>query len=339
MTKLKKWLLSSLIILLVTGISLAILWLKQGNYPFISEQSNPLRVAVPVGPASATFYIALEDGLFSKESNIEVKHQPFPSGRLALDALLGGGVDLALVAETPLVFAALNSKEFRILAVVAQSPHKFVLHKKNTNSTAKFIPKYGVPVGTAAQYWMDRYLSSNGANRNATIINIDAQNLVSALVSGSIDGFFCWEPFASMARTQFPNDELDIIDSRGFYTQFFVLVSLKDTIQRDGERLKAFMASLYKASSQISDNTKHNDNIQIVARYSNMSPQDLEVIWHDHDFQVSLPSSLLETMNSEANWAVNSGIASERKIDFTDFLDTSLLITVCPKCEKTRIIR
>jgi ABC-type nitrate/sulfonate/bicarbonate transport system substrate-binding protein len=339
MRKRKKWLLGLLLIFLASGITLTVLWINQDKILFSGDENNQLRVAVPFGPASATFYVAMEEKLFSGES-IRVKYQPFPSGRLALDALLGGGVDLAFVAETPLVFAALNSKEFKILAVVAKSPLKFVSRKTLINSgTSKYVPKYGVPMGTAAQYWMDRYLSVMEPNQKPTIVNIDAQNQVAALVSGSIDGFFCWEPFASMARAQFPNGELDVIDSRGIYTQFFVLVTLKDTIERDRERLEAFIASLIKASSRIADGSNHPNVIQIVAKYSNMIPDDLEGIWRDHDFSITAPLSLMETMNSEADWAIKKGIVSERKIDFADFLDNSLLYTVCSECLKTKDIK
>ena len=180
MTQIQTRLLLPLLILLLVGISL-VAWAPRNEAP-------PLRVAVPVGPASATFYVALEQDLFSP---LRVKHQPFASGRLALDALLGGGAELALVAETPLMFAALNSRDFRILAVVAQSPHKFVRRSAPAaRDGAPPKPTYGVPIGTAAQYWMERYLSDKGLTTSDVItLNIEAQNLVAALMNGSIAGF------------------------------------------------------------------------------------------------------------------------------------------------------
>jgi len=321
MTKIQRWLLLPLPILLSVGISLAV-WGPRNEAPL-------LRVAVPVGPASATFYVALEQNLFSP---LRVKHQPFASGRLALDALLGGGAELALVAETPVVFAALNSKDFRILAVVAQSPHKFVRRSAPAvRDGPPPKPTYGVPMGTAAQYWMERYLSNEGLTTSDVItLNVQAEDLVAALVNGSIAGFFSWEPYASRARALLGKEELDMVDSRGLYTQFFVLVALPDTIKHDRQRLEEFVASLHQASRAIADDTRHA--VPIVAQYSEMRVRDVEAIWGDHNFSVSLPPSLLDTMSGEAAWAIRSGQASSRQIDFADFVDPSLLRAVCPEC-------
>ncbi len=75
----------------------------------------PVTIAVPQMINSAPMLVAVQQGLF-KETGVNVVSQPFVIGRDALQSVLDGKADLALVADTPVMFATLAGADVSILA-------------------------------------------------------------------------------------------------------------------------------------------------------------------------------------------------------------------------------
>ena len=125
------------------------------------QKDTAITIAAPVGPADGPVYVAYEKGYFAKEG-LQVNLVPLSSGRLALDALLGGKAEIAMVAETPLALAAFQQKGFGIICTVTRSPHKLVTRKAIINSPQDIKGKrVAALAGSAGAFWMVRVF--NGA--------------------------------------------------------------------------------------------------------------------------------------------------------------------------------
>ncbi|MHB8835234.1 MAG: ABC transporter substrate-binding protein [Candidatus Methylomirabilia bacterium] len=70
--------------------------------------ARKLSIGVGTIIIAAPLFIAQEKGLFFAEGLDVVLHK-YPTGKLALDGLLAGEIDVATVAETPVMF---NSQEY-----------------------------------------------------------------------------------------------------------------------------------------------------------------------------------------------------------------------------------
>src|SRR5215210_1922334 len=77
--------------------------------------SETVVLAFAPQPDIAPFLIADAKG-FWKAEGVKVDFRELPTGRLSFEAVLGGRADLAQVAETPLVNAAMQGRQFVILA-------------------------------------------------------------------------------------------------------------------------------------------------------------------------------------------------------------------------------
>ena len=59
--------------------------------------------------------VAMDSNLWS-ENHLEAEVIPFRSGRAAFEALLGGQLDLAFMAEFPAVIGAMRKQNFRVIS-------------------------------------------------------------------------------------------------------------------------------------------------------------------------------------------------------------------------------
>jgi NitT/TauT family transport system substrate-binding protein len=120
---------------------------------------NPEKItlAVAAQPISAPVYVAYEKGFF-KEEGLQVSLPSFGSGKDALALVLQGKAAFCTVAETPLVFAAINGKSFHIVATMAESTKymKIVARKDRGIRSARDLSgkRIGVTMGTNAEYYL-----------------------------------------------------------------------------------------------------------------------------------------------------------------------------------------
>ena len=72
--------------------------------------------------------VAVEKGYF-KDAGLEVKSVRFVTGREALEALLGGQLDLGFMAEFPPVIGALRNQKFRVVATLSKYAGNRIISK------------------------------------------------------------------------------------------------------------------------------------------------------------------------------------------------------------------
>ena len=82
--------------------------------------SNLVVLAYAPQPDVTPFYVADKMGYWSDEG-LEVRMEEFATGRLSFETVLGGKADLAQVAETPLVNAAIQKRSFVVIATFCSS--------------------------------------------------------------------------------------------------------------------------------------------------------------------------------------------------------------------------
>src|SRR5579862_6978246 len=155
-----------------------------------SASAEPISIGEGIALQWGTFYVADHFKGWEKEG-LEVSVSTFASGRLVLDALLGGGITLGTAAETPVVLAAMNGLPVRIVATINRfEPFDLVAVSDIKSGADVKGRKIGVALGTNGHYFFYKMLKqANLSQSDVTVVNLSPSDFVSALSNGSIDAF------------------------------------------------------------------------------------------------------------------------------------------------------
>lgn len=272
------------------------------------------------------FFIADQAKTWEKQG-LTPKVTTFASGRLVLDALVGGGVLIGTAAETPVVFANLNGLPVRVIGTLNRH-EPFDLVAIRDIRTIKDIKgrRIGYSQGTNAHYYLHRLLGEAGLKlSDITAVSLNPGDFVSSLSGGAIDAFIWTEPHLSQALAQGP-DRFHIIRSPGLYNTYSSIITLQSTIDKQPQLLVKALRALIEA-----DEILHRDEKAAAAeigRRIKLDPAVVDGFWPRARFKIELDKpGLVATLRDQAQWAVDNKLVrpDARIPDFDAVVVTRLL--------------
>ena len=131
-----------------------------------AQSLQTVKFAWNPNPQTPQIDVALKNGLF-KEAGLDVQVIAFPTGREALEALLGGQVDFAYMAEFPVATAVLRAQKLKIIADLSRYQGQRVISTAKTLDlkSAKDLvgKKLGTTLGTNVEFFTYRLMAQQGA--------------------------------------------------------------------------------------------------------------------------------------------------------------------------------
>lgn len=278
-----------------------------------SSSRSQITLAENITVVSAPVTVARVKGFF-RDEGLNCDTVPFASGRLALDALLGGKADFATVAETPIVLSAMQGQSVRVLCTFTASERNTKVLARKDRGIEKPSDlrgkKVALTVGSNGDYFFDVFLSDNGlAPNDVQQINLSPPDMAAAITRGDVDAICTWEPHIWNAKKKLAGNALILGNKPGRYVQTFNIVVLKEYAEQNPAALTVFLKALLRAESFIRETEA--ESLSIVAKDNNMTEEDLKGIWPDYEFRVTLNPQLVEAMQGQAKWAVRTKLAQE----------------------------
>ncbi|WP_225669951.1 ABC transporter substrate-binding protein [Bradyrhizobium hereditatis] len=272
------------------------------------------------------FFVADHDKTWQKQGLVP-NVSTFASGRLVLDALVGGGVVIGTAAETLVVFATLNGLPVRIIATLNRhEPFDLVAIKDiKTNKDIKGR-RIGYSQGTNAHYYLFKLLKQEGLSwSDITAVSLNPGDFVSSLAGGAIDGFIWTEPHLSQAVAQ-GSDKFHIIRAEGHYNTYSAVITLQSTIDNKPDLL----VKALKALTEADDNIKRNPDVAatLTAERIKLDPVIAKVFWKRTNVKFDIDkAALVALLEEQAKWAVeNKLVRPDAEIpDFNTVVVTSVL--------------
>jgi ABC-type nitrate/sulfonate/bicarbonate transport system substrate-binding protein len=274
----------------------------------------------------AQFFVADQNKTWEKQGLVP-KVTTFASGRLVLDALVGGGVVIGTAAETPVVFANLNGLPVRIIGTLNRH-EPFDLVAIQDIKTVKDIKgrKIGYSQGTNAHYYLLKLLGEAGLTlSDITAVSLNPGDFVSSLSGGAIDAFIWTEPHLSQAIAQ-GTGRFHIIRSPGLYNTYSSIITLQSTIDNKPELLIKALRALIEADEIIAKDP--DAAATLTAERIKLDPAISKKFWPRANFKLELNKpELVAQLRDQAQWAVDSKLVRpDAKIpDFNAVVVTNLL--------------
>lgn len=307
-------------------------WSRADNAHSGSASLRRVTIATPAQPGPGNIHVALADHLF-EEHGVNAVEEPVASGMKALDALLELRADLAVVADTPIVMHTLKGRKLCIIATIYESRKGLAVLARSDRGIERPADlsgkRIGVTFGTNAQFFLETMLLVHGVpEKNATIVNIASEDLVSSVKSGRVDAVTVFNPHLANLSTDraFPH--------RPFYGEElykfrFNLVATQEYAKANQQLLDRVVASLVKASDVI--RAEPGRARKIISQASNTDDAVIGTVFNPNDYHVHLDQSLLLALEDQSRWAIRRKLVGATTLpDYLNHVDMGPLTRIDP---------
>ena len=299
---------------------------------FISCSKNEINIAYQGMANPWKALIANEK--FNELTNKKINWKQFDSGSKVINAMVSGGVDIAVIGSTPLASAASRELPLKMIwAMEIIGKSEALVVRKSIQSAQNLKGKrIAVPFGSTTHYHFLLYLKLNDIKPNELeIVNLSPAGIVAGWEKGQIDGAFVWAPsleaLKEKGRVLISSDE---IAQKGYPT-FDAIVARNSFLENDPGFINKFLNEVNQLHLEVNSNnmTTENQKVQTIANFVGAKPNDVVTSLKGYTFPTK--KQQIELMSSELPKAIkmtSEFLLEQDKIqkvlnDYTPFIDSN----------------
>ena len=206
---------------------------------------------------------AVELGYFEDE-NIDVQLTEFADGPTIIQAMESGSIDIGYIGQGAHKLCINGRADIFALAHVSNSDGVIGSKEKGTDTIEGLKgKKIAYSSGTSSEDILKKTLAKGGMTMDdITAIDMDATNIVTAMISGSVDACATWVP-NSLKVLQEVDDAIQLTDNKTFRADTVSLDSwivMKKYSEENRDLLVRFARALYKGFDYRADHS-HDDEV------------------------------------------------------------------------------
>jgi len=292
-----------------------------------------VRLAYTTQHDCSLVYLAVAKGFFRQEG-VVVLPQIHSFGKQALEAVLEGKADLATVAETPFMFAALRGGKVSIIASIFSSEknHAIVACRRRGVAGPNDLrgKRIGFTPGTTSDIFLNSFLSANNIAMHEVIpVPLKPDQMVDAIMAGEVDALSTWNPLLKVIARRL-GKECSVFYDQHIYTETFLLAGSTPYIDQNQVAVRRVLRALLKAEEFASQHPMEAK--ALIADALKVAPDILSECWNEGRFRVALDHALLITLEDETRWAVKHRLAPDIEMpNYLEYIDFRALYSVKPE--------
>lgn len=275
---------------------------------------------------------AQRQGYFG-EQRLAVTLQPYSSGRRALQAVLSGQAEVATVADIPVVFAALDGSQVKILSTIFRTSqdHGIVARRDRGISQGRDLAgkRIGVSLSTSGHFALDVFLNRQRlAGHDVSLRNYGPEELLAALAAGEVDAVAGWEPFLSQIEARLGGAVVRF-RSADTYESVYNVVAPGPYLRQHPHIAVQLIRALARGAAYCREHpTQVLDWMPALAAPVRAA---LLAQWPSHQFGLELDQSLLLGLEDQARWVIRSGLSGKTEVpNFLGYIYPDALREVNP---------
>ena len=250
--------------------------------------------------------VAMSEGYFEEEG-LELETVKFTSGRRALEALIGGQLDVAFMAEYPVSIASLREQPFGTFTTLSRYTANRMISKESIgfeDPSSLNGKKIGTTKGSNTEFFTEALIEKFDVD--AEVINVAPPDIVPALARGDIDAGIMFPDFYPAAEEALGDDYREYRSDA--YIAWFVLSATPEMLNDRPDELAAFTRALIKAETFIKENPEGAMEALEAATEGLLSMETIKTKFAEAEYEIGLANGLLDILEVQANWVVGKGM-------------------------------
>ncbi|MDZ7840409.1 MAG: NrtA/SsuA/CpmA family ABC transporter substrate-binding protein [Gammaproteobacteria bacterium] len=291
-----------------------------------------LTLAAYEGELNALAYLASDRGLYAAQE-LDIELESFTSGREAVQAMLDGEADLATGSVSVFIdHYLLGERDLRIVASLARFDTNHLLARRDHGIQAPGDLRgktIAVFKGTTSEYLLQLVLADHGLSpEDVTLVNREPIATREALSNGTVDAAMIWDPHAFALQRELGN-RLIHIKPIVRSPSSFLLMSRRQWVAQNSLDLERLLRALSHAETYVVEHPE--ETRKYLARRFDLSSDYVAYISPAIDLHLSLPQSLVVSMDEEMRWFLDQRDGAARPVpDFLDAFHSDALRRVAP---------
>lgn len=301
-----------------------------------SEQSGraPMPVVLSVGtePLAAPVIIAASQGFFARRGVAASVH-PFPSGKLALGAMLTGEAHVATVSETAVVFESFTRRDLRILAIIGTSDNEVCILARKDGGIRTHRDLKGRRIATqeasSMHFFLHMFLIKHGlSEKDVAITYASPDALAGMLIDGRVDACCAREPVVSRAMAALGGNAM-VFEEPGLFVKYYLLVTTQRFLQEQPAAAGAILRAV--ADAEMFAKAEPQRAADAVAQAIRIARPVIGRLWPSLDLRLRLSQSLLPALEDEARWTISGGLVADAAVpNYLQFIHPDAMLAVKP---------
>jgi len=274
--------------------------------------------------------LAQEKGFYSNEG-LEATLKHYPSGQKAMEAMFSGEVDIATVADTPLVLTGFIRDDFVVFATFVSSydENKVLGRRDRGVSTPSDLrgKTIGIVKGTSSDFFAHVYLTEHLIDPSTVkLVDLQPTDLPSALTEGRVDAIVVFGVHAYRALKALPG-RIAKLPPSDLYRLTFNLTCRREVAKGNPGVLRKVLKAVDKGIVHI--NRYHEESIALISKAFGIDKDAFER--NDLIYELSLSHTLVVTLEDEARWAIARRLTDKTKVpNYLDYVYPDAMREVRP---------
>lgn len=311
----------------------------------LNNRQNTELIPLKIGITStyqgeAATYVAKDKGFFEKHG-LQVTLKPNPSGRASLRDLFEGEVQIAHVAETPIVYTIVDSSYFSGLKI---PPFQIFADMVYSNKIQKIVAnrdsginepvdivgkKVALAQGTQLDFFFDSFLLEHQISKEEVdMVNLNPTEQLEAMKNGEIDVAVSWEPYATHIQNDL-GESANVLETELIYSTLWLSVTVDSFAESNPDVLVAYLKSIKDAQEYIRENPDYAQ--QLLSEQTGVPLEVVRSLWDEIDYELSLSERMLTLLEDQARWMIRNNVADTTIQNVQQFVNFNPMETVYPR--------
>jgi ABC-type nitrate/sulfonate/bicarbonate transport system substrate-binding protein len=296
-------------VLLIVAVGLIIILGVKRNASTAPASPQKVNFGIHRGPHSSLIYLAIDQGFFRK-NGIDATIREYEAGRLAVDALLAGDVDISTAPEYVHVSKSFANRDLRILATISTADDQEIIARRDRGiKDARDLKGKKIAAGRegVSRFFLETFLTSNDVPVNSIVsVNLLPSQMGEAIASGRVDAVSTFPPHTRLIKSTLGANAISWPSQNG-QSYYFLLDAKESFIQSHQDLIEHILRSLIEAERYLKEDAAGAR--KMIEKRLNMSPEMLSSIWPQYQFRVRIDQDLIILMEDEAWWLINNKLS------------------------------